>query len=36
MTITQKGSFLVSVLEGDTLSEKDREALLKFANEDEA
>ena len=35
MTITQKGSFQVSVLEGETLSEKDREALLKFANEDE-
>ena len=35
MTITQKGPFQVASLEGDTLSEKDREALLKFANEDE-
>lgn len=35
MTITQKGPFLVASLEGDVLTEKDREALLKFANEDE-
>lgn len=35
MTITQKGPFLVASLEGDTLSEKDREFLLKFAKEDE-
>ena len=35
MNITQKGHFLVAALEGDTLSEKDRAALLKFANEDE-
>lgn len=34
MTITEKGAFQVATLEGDTLSEKDREALLKFANED--
>ena len=35
MVITKKGSFLEAALEGDVLSEKDREALLKFANEDE-
>ena len=35
MVITKKGAFLEAALEGDILSEKDREALLKFANEDE-
>ena len=35
MTITQKDAFLEAALEGDVLSEKDREALLRFANEDE-
>ena len=35
MTITQKDAFLEAALEGDVLSEKDRESLLKFANEDE-
>lgn len=35
MVITKKGACLEAALEGDILSEKDREALLKFANEDE-
>ena len=35
MVITKKGAFLEAALEGDILSEKDREVLLKFANEDE-
>ena len=35
MVITKKGSFLEAALEGDVLTGKDREALLKFANEDE-
>lgn len=35
MVITKKGAFQEAALEGDILSEKDREVLLKFANEDE-
>ena len=35
MKITHKGAFLEAALEGDVLSEKDRESLLIFANEDE-
>lgn len=34
MTITQKGSWYVAALEGDVLTEKDREALLKLTNEE--
>ena len=35
MVLTKKSAFLEAALEGDILSEKDRDALLKFANEDE-
>lgn len=34
MTILEKGAFQVAALEGDVLTEKDREALLKLTNED--